>query len=140
MHSPTKTYKDLNTLIALHYKRHGLNYFNLDYQKGIVYGKEYPMHMQPLVGYPKNTLGSTTYLLKLEGVLPSHTKTYKETNTLIRVFSKHHGFTLLEGYCSCSKLHNTPTISLIGYIKNTLRSITYIFKLGGLMHSPTNMG
>ncbi len=45
MHSPTKTYKDFNTLIALHYKRHGLNYFNLDYQKGIVYGKEYPMHM-----------------------------------------------------------------------------------------------
>jgi hypothetical protein len=31
-------------------------------------------------------LGSITYLLKLGGVLHNHTKTYKETNTLIKVF------------------------------------------------------
>jgi hypothetical protein len=35
---------------------------------------------------------------------------------------------LLEGYCSCLKLLNTPMIPLIGYLKNTLGSITYIFE------------
>jgi len=42
---------------------------------------------------------------------------------------KHHGSTLLEGYCSCSKLHNTPTIPLINCPRNTMGSITYLFKL-----------
>jgi hypothetical protein len=47
----------------------------------------------PLLGYIKNCLGSITYLLKLEGVLHNHTKTYKESNTLFRVICKRHGFT-----------------------------------------------
>jgi hypothetical protein len=44
-----------------------------------------------LTGYPKNTLGSITYLLKLGGVFHNLTKTYKQTNTLLEIFSKHHG-------------------------------------------------
>ncbi len=31
MHSPTKTYKESNTLIAVLKKQHGQNYFGLDY-------------------------------------------------------------------------------------------------------------
>jgi hypothetical protein len=53
---------------------------------------------------------------------------------------KRHRSTPLEGYCSCLKLHNTIAKFFIGYLINTLGSITYIFKLGGVMHSPTNMG
>jgi hypothetical protein len=49
---------------------------------------------------------------------------------------KHHGSTLLEGYCSCSKLHNTHVIPLTNYPINTLGSITYFFKLGRVMHIP----
>jgi hypothetical protein len=45
----------------------------------------------PLVGYPKNTLGSITYILKLGGVLHSPTKTYKESNALLGIFKKYHG-------------------------------------------------
>jgi hypothetical protein len=48
-----------------------------------------------------------------------------------------HGFTLLEGYCSWSKLFNTPTIPLLGYLKNTLGSMTYLLKLGSVFHSLT---
>jgi hypothetical protein len=44
-----------------------------------------------LIWYPKNTLGSMTYLLKLGGVLHSLTKTYKETNTLIALQYIYHG-------------------------------------------------
>jgi hypothetical protein len=40
MHSPTKTYKQSNTLLRVFSKNHGLNYFILDYQRGIAYGKE----------------------------------------------------------------------------------------------------
>jgi hypothetical protein len=50
---------------------------------------------------------------------------------------KHHGFTLLEGHCSCTKLFNTPTIPLVEYPKNTLGFVTYILKLGRLLHSLT---
>jgi len=40
---------------------------------------------------------------------------------------KHQGSTLLlEKYCSCPKLFNTPAIPLIGYPKNTLGSMTYL--------------
>jgi hypothetical protein len=39
----------------------------------------------PLSRYPKNTLNSITYLLKCGKVLHSLTKTYKETNTLMKV-------------------------------------------------------
>ncbi len=41
--------------------------------------------------YPKNTLGSITYILKLGRVFHSPTKTYKQSNTLLEVFNKHHG-------------------------------------------------
>jgi hypothetical protein len=50
---------------------------------------------------------------------------------------KHHGSTLLKGYCACTKLFNTLIIPLVGYPKNTLGSITYFLKLGGVLHSPT---
>jgi hypothetical protein len=45
---------------------------------------------------------------------------------------KHHGSTLLKGYCSCSKLHDTLAMPFIIYLKNTMGSITYLFKLGGV--------
>jgi hypothetical protein len=48
---------------------------------------------------------------------------------------KHHGFTLLEGYCSKLTLLNTSTIPLVGHPINTLGSITYLSKLGGVFHS-----
>jgi len=77
-----------NTLLGVFNKHHGLNYFSLNYQRGIIYGKEYSMHMHyPIVGYPRNTLGSITYILKLARVSHNHTKTYMETNTFIKVFS-----------------------------------------------------
>jgi hypothetical protein len=38
-----------------------------------------------LLRYPRNTLGSTTYILKHGGVLHSPTKTYKETNIFIKI-------------------------------------------------------
>jgi hypothetical protein len=50
--------------------------------------------------------------------------------------NKHQGFMFLEGYCSCPKLLNTPTLPLTWYPRNTLGSITYILKLGGILHSP----
>jgi hypothetical protein len=45
----------------------------------------------PLARYPRNSLGSITYLLKFEGIFHSPTKTYKQRNTLLGVFNKHHG-------------------------------------------------
>jgi hypothetical protein len=99
-------------------KHHGLNYFSLDYQRDIAYGKEYSMHMHyPLVRYPVNTLGSKKKL-KLARVLHSHRR--KQILSIKYLVIKHHGSTLLEGYCSCSKLHNTLTIPLICYPRNTL--------------------
>jgi hypothetical protein len=92
-----------NTLLGVFNKHHGLNYFGLDYQRGIAHGKEHSMHMRYSV-------------------------------------IKHHGLNYFEGYCSCSKLQNTFAIPFIGFPINTLGSITYIFKLEGVMHSLTNMG
>jgi hypothetical protein len=139
MHSPTKTYKSSNTLFKVFNKPHGLYYFHLNYQKGIAYGKEYSMHMHyPLIGYPINILGSKTYILKPSKVLHNHTR--NPTPSLMYSIIKHHGSTLLEGYYSCSKLHNTFAIPLICYPTNTLGPKHFFFKLGGVMHSPTNMG
>jgi hypothetical protein len=45
----------------------------------------------PLSSYPRNTLGSITYIMKLGGVFHNRTKTYKKKNTLLGVFSKYHG-------------------------------------------------
>ncbi len=45
----------------------------------------------PLSSYPRNTLGSITYIMKLGGVFHNHTKTYKKRNTLLGVFNKYHG-------------------------------------------------
>jgi hypothetical protein len=96
LHTLTKTYKQNNTLLGVFSKHHGLNYFSLDYQKGIVYGKEYSMHMYyPLVRDPINTLGSKTYLLKLAKVL--HSDTRKPILSLGYSIIKHHRSTLLEG-------------------------------------------
>jgi len=106
-------------LFGLFSKHHGLNYFNLDYQRGIAYGKEYLMDIHyPLVGYPRNTLGSKTYLLELVRVLHNHTR--KLIPSLGYSIIKHHGSTPLEGYCSCSKLHNAPTLPFICYPRNAL--------------------
>jgi len=44
-----------------------------------------------LLQYIKNPLTSIMYLLKPRGVLHSHTKTYKESNTFFGVIYKHHG-------------------------------------------------
>jgi hypothetical protein len=44
-----------------------------------------------MLGYPKNTLGSISYILELGMVFHNLTKTYKQSNTLLGVFSKHYG-------------------------------------------------
>jgi hypothetical protein len=44
--SPTKTYKQSNTLLGVLYKHHGLNSFGLNYQRGIVNRYEYSMHIK----------------------------------------------------------------------------------------------
>jgi predicted nucleic acid-binding Zn finger protein len=49
--------------------------------------------------------------------LPKPTK--KPIPSLRYYVIKHHGFTLLEGYCSCPKIFNTLAIPLIGYPRNT---------------------
>jgi len=50
---------------------------------------------------------------------------------------KHQGSTLFERYYSSLKLFNTPAIPLVRYPTNIVGSITYILKLGRVMHSPT---
>ncbi len=85
--------------------------------------------------YPINTLGSITCFLKLVGVLHSHTNTYKETNTFIGYsIINYHGSTLLEGYCSSSKLHNTPAIPFIDYLSQKYIGL-HNLKHGGVLHS-----
>jgi hypothetical protein len=49
---------------------------------------------------------------------------------------KHHGFTLLEGYCSWPKLLNTFAIPLVEYPRNILGSITYFLKLTKVIPKP----
>jgi hypothetical protein len=44
----------------------------------------------PFSSYPKNKMGSITYILKLRGIFHSLTKTYKQSNTLFGVFNKQH--------------------------------------------------
>ncbi len=129
LHNPTKTYKQSITLLRVFNKNHGLNYFSLNYQRGNAYGKE---HALPLSRYPINTLGSITYFLTCGGVLCTLTKPpRKPIPSLGYLVIKHHGSTLLEGYYSCSKLHNKTTIPFISYPKNIMGSITYLFKLEG---------
>jgi len=84
----------------------------------------------------------TLSLKLLEGYCVTTSKpTRKPISSLGYFIIKHHecidGFTLLEGYCSWPKLFNTPAIPLSGYPKNTLDSITFLLKLGGIFHSPT---
>jgi hypothetical protein len=45
LQSLTKTYKQSNALLGVFNKHHGLNYFNLDCQRGTTHGKKYSMHM-----------------------------------------------------------------------------------------------
>ncbi len=95
-----------------------------------------------LLGYIKNPLGSITYILNPRGVLHSHTKTYKENNTFMKVFCKHHGLNHFGlGYCrSIACAHNYSMhmlLFILGYIINPLGSITYLLKLGGVLHSHT---
>jgi hypothetical protein len=91
--------------------------------------------MSYLSRYPKNTLGSITYLLTCGGVLHNLTKTYKETYTLIRVFN-----------------NQTPWVYTIGGVLFILKITQYTYdtprlsqkyimfhnlKHGGVMHSAT---
>ncbi len=46
LYSPTKPYKESNTMFGVFNKHHGLNYFGLNYLRGIVYALKYSMHMQ----------------------------------------------------------------------------------------------
>jgi len=72
----------------------------------------------------------------MEGYLETIPKPIKKINPSSRYYViKHHGFMLLEVYCSCPKLLNTHVIPLVGYFKNTLGSITYLLKLGGVLHN-----
>jgi hypothetical protein len=88
LHSPTKTYKGCNTLNGLHYKHQWAESFCSRLLKGnYSCPKKLNEHALPLPRYPKNTLGSITYLLTHIRVFHSPTKTYKETITLIRVLS-----------------------------------------------------
>jgi hypothetical protein len=71
----------------------------------------------------------------MEGYCVTLPKPTKKPIPSIKYFvNKHHGFTLLERYCSCPKLFDTPTIPIVGYPKNTLGSITYILKLEDVLH------
>jgi hypothetical protein len=77
------------------------------------------MHMHyPFIKSPINALGSKTYIFKPSRVLHNHTR--DPIPSLGYSIIKHHGSTLLEGYYSCSKLHNTFAIPLICYATNTL--------------------
>ncbi len=49
------------------------------------------IHAIPFLGYIKNPLGSIIDVLKPKGVLHSHSKTWKESNTLMGILCKHHG-------------------------------------------------
>jgi len=63
--------------------------------------------------------------------------TRKPISSLGYYIIKHQGSTsLLKGYCSCPKLFNTPAIPLVRYPINTLGTITYILKLGRVLHNP----
>jgi hypothetical protein len=89
---PKFTRKPILSLGYLVIKHHGLIYFGLSYWKRYYSCPKLLNTLTvPLIGYPINTLGSITYLLKLRGVLHNPTKTYKEGNTLFGVFSKDHG-------------------------------------------------
>ncbi len=46
LHNLTKTYNETNTLLGVFNKHHGLNYFGLDFQRGIAHAYEYSMHIQ----------------------------------------------------------------------------------------------
>jgi hypothetical protein len=154
-----------NTLLGVFNKHHGLNYFGLDYQRGIAHGKEHSMHMRYSIikhhglnyfslDYQRGIAHGKEHSMHMRySVIKHHGLNYfgldyqrgiaygKEHSMHMRYsVIKHHGSTLLEGYYSCSKLQNTFAIPFIGFPINTLGSITYIFKLEGVMHSLTNMG
>jgi len=71
----TKTYKESNTLFAVIYKHHGLNYFGLSYWKGIAHAHNYSIHMH----YPSSdihkTFGLHNIYLEFGRVLHSLNKT-----------------------------------------------------------------
>jgi hypothetical protein len=77
----------------------------------------------PFVGYPRNTLGSITYLLKLVGALHNHTKiTQYIYNTFHRLSQKYIGLHNLK----CGRVLHSPTKtykqnnSLLGVCNNTM--------------------
>jgi hypothetical protein len=89
---PKPTRKPIPSFGCYVTKHHWLIYFGLCYWKGIVHSQKlFNTLVVPFVGYPKNILGFITYILKLGRVLHNPTKTYKESNTLLGVFNKHHG-------------------------------------------------
>jgi len=62
------------------------------------------------------------------------------SNTLFGVFNNlAHGVYWIpqKGYCSCLGILNAHAIPLVGYPINLLGSITYLLKLGRVLHSRT---
>jgi len=49
----------------------------------------------------------------------------------------HMGLWYWKDICSWPKLLNTPTMPLSSYLRNTFGFITYILKLGGVLHYHT---
>ncbi len=95
-------------------------------------------HAIPCVKNPMNTLGSIKYIFKLAGYCIALLKPIrKPIPSLWYYIIKHHGFTLLEGYCSCPKLFNTNLVPLLRSLENKLGSITCLFKLGRVLHNRT---
>jgi hypothetical protein len=74
----------------------------------------------------------------MEGYYMTLPKPTRKPMPSLRYFRiKHHGFMLLEGFCSCSKLFNTPTIPHVKYSRNILNFITYFLKFGKVLHNLT---
>jgi hypothetical protein len=68
---PKPTRKPIPSLRYSTIKHHGSMLFEGYYS----WPKLFNTSTIPFIGYPKNTLGSITYILKLEGVLHSLTRT-----------------------------------------------------------------
>jgi len=71
-------------MASLGYSTNTMGSISLSYWKGIIHAHNYTIHMHyPSQGTSINPLDSITCFLEFEGVLHSHGKTYKESNTHI---------------------------------------------------------
>jgi len=76
----------------------------------------------PILGYPRNALGSINYHLILQGVLNNQTKTWMDNNTHIEVLCKTKCLylfwpTLSKGYHSWPKRWNEVALPSQGILK-----------------------